>query len=188
MNQVAKIPTRELTGVSYVHSDEKQGMELAAGHLAERGCRNIGALLHGAPGLGNVDLRREYFLRALKERKLAADEAAVRICPTENFFEEMGKLLRLGIDGVFCGGGGNFGGIAAYCLSLYGKNIPQDIRLVSSERQRISRYCIPPQTTISQDYDAIAATAIRRLDGMIRGTMPAARTVLPYHLLVRDNS
>ena len=184
---IDKIPEREFPGVSYVHSDEKQGMELAAGHLAERGCRNIGALLHGAPGLGNVDLRRECFLHALKERGLAADEAAVRICPTENFFEEMGKLIRLGIDGVFCGGG-NFGGIAAYCLSLYGKRIPQDIRLVSSERQRISRYCIPPQTTISQDYDAIAATAIRRLDGMIRGTMPAARTVLPYHLLVRDST
>lgn len=185
---IDKHPARDIPGVACVLSDEEQGMELAAGHLAERGCRRIGALLHGAPGLGNVDLRRQYFLRALKERGLPAADTAVRICQTENFFEEMGKLLRNGIDGVFCGGGGNFGGIAAYCLSLYGKRIPQDIRLVSSERQRISRYCIPAQTTISQDYDAIAATAVKLLDAMIRGEKTPSRTILPYHLIVRDSS
>jgi LacI family transcriptional regulator len=185
---IDKIPVKKIPGVVYVHSDEKQGMEIAVGRLAESGCRKVGAVLHGAAGQGNVDFRKKGILRALRKFQFPADESLVKICSSELFFEEMGKLLRSGIDGVFCGGGGNFGGIAAYCLSLYGKKIPADIRLISSERHRISRYCIPPQTTISQDYDAIAATAIRRLDGMIRGTLPAARTVLPYHLLVRDSS
>ncbi|MBR4666449.1 MAG: substrate-binding domain-containing protein, partial [Lentisphaeria bacterium] len=101
---------------------------------------------------------------------------------------EMGKLLQSGIDGVFCGGGGNFGGIAAYCLSLYGKKIPADIRLISSERQRISRYCIPAQTTISPDYRQMAQVTIRHLKSLIRGEKVPAETVLPYSLIPRDSA
>ena len=100
----------------------------------------------------------------------------------------MGKLLQSGIDGVFCGGGGNFGGIAAYCLSLYGKKIPADIRLISSERQRISRYCIPAQTTISPDYRQMAQVTICHLKSLIRGEKVPAETVLPYSLIPRDSA
>ena len=101
----------------------------------------------------------------------------------------MGKLLQSGIDGVFCGGGGGtFGGIAAYCLSLYGKKIPADIRLISSERQRISRYCIPAQTTISPDYRLMAQVTIGHLKNLIRGEKVPSETVLPYSLIPRDSA
>ena len=100
----------------------------------------------------------------------------------------MGKLLLHGIDGAFCGGGANFGGIAAYALSLFGKKIPQDIRLVSSERHRISRYCIPPQTTISPHYGELAAAVVRQLDNMINGTKSQSEVILPYSLIVRDST
>lgn len=183
-----KIPRRAAPGVLHVHSDEFQGMELAVGHLAERGCRRIGAILHGAPGCGNVEIRREGILRALRKFGLPADPALVRITGEDGFFEEMGKLLRLGVNGVFAGGGGNFGGIAAYCLSFYGKRIPEEIRLVSSERQRISRYCIPAQTTISPDYGGLAAAAVKVLRDRIAGESVPAEVVLPYQLLVRDSS
>jgi len=183
-----KIPRRPVPGVFYVHSDEFQGMELAVGHLAERGCRRVGAILHGAPGCGNVEIRREGILRALRKFGLPADPALVKISSEEGFFEEMGKLLQLGADGVFAGGGGNFGGIAAYCLSFYGRRIPADIRLVSSERHRISRYCIPAQTTISPDYAGLAAAAVEELRGRLAGEKVPAEVVLPYRLMVRDSS
>ena len=185
---IDKIPEKKSRGVIYIHSDEKQGMELAAEHLAKRGCRKVGAVLHGIAGYGNVDLRCRGFLNALKKNRLPDTPQLVKICEAENFFEEMGKLLRQGIDGVFCGGGRNFGGIAAYCLSLYGKKIPDDIRLVSSERQRISRYCIPPQTAISQDYAGMADVTIRLMNSLIQGEKVPAETVLPYVLIERDST
>ena len=185
---IDKIPVKKIPGVVYVHSDEKQGMEIAVGRLAQCGCRKVGAVLHGAAGQGNVDFRKKGFLRALRKFQLPADESLVKICSSELFFEEMGKLLRSGIDGVFCGGGGNFGGIAAYCLSLYGKKIPADIRLISSERHRISRYCIPPQTTISPDYRQMAQITIRHLKSLIHGEKVPVETVLPYSLIVRDST
>lgn len=185
---IDKIPTKKVPGVTFVHSDEKQGMELAVSHLASRGCRKVGVILHGVTGSGNVDVRREAALTALKQNNFPADEALVRIALAENFLEEMGKLLQLGIDGVFCGGGANFGGIAAYSLSLFGKKIPTDIRLVSSERHRISRYCIPPQTTISPDYSKLAAEVVQQLSGMVNGEVSASEAILPYSLIVRDST
>ena len=185
---IDKIPAKKIPGVVYVHSDEKQGMEIAVGRLAECGCRKVGAILHGAAGQGNVDVRKKGILRALRKFQLPADDSLVKICSSEIFFEEMGKLLQSGIDGVFCGGGGNFGGIAAYCLSLYGKKIPADIRLISSERQRISRYCIPAQTTISPDYRQMAQVTIRHLKSLIRGEKVPAETILPYSLIPRDSA
>ncbi|MBQ9775294.1 MAG: LacI family DNA-binding transcriptional regulator [Lentisphaeria bacterium] len=185
---IDKIPARRVPGVSFVHSDEKQGMDIAITHLAEHGCRKAGAILHGLPGKGNVDVRKKAVLQALKKNGLPFDDRLVRVTLEENFLEEMGKLLQLGIDGAFCGGGGTFGGIAAYALSLFGKKIPQDIRLVSSERQRISRYCIPPQTTITPDYEKTALAVAEQLDKMISGREFQPEVILPYSLIVRDSS
>ena len=47
---VDKVPEKKFPGIGFVHSDEMQGMELAVGHLAERGCRKVGAILHGVAG------------------------------------------------------------------------------------------------------------------------------------------
>jgi LacI family transcriptional regulator len=40
-----------------VRSDETQGMALAVEHFHERGCRKIGAIIHGLAGTGNADQR-----------------------------------------------------------------------------------------------------------------------------------
>lgn len=185
---IDKIPEKKIPGVSFVHSDEKQGMDLAISHLAERGCRKIGALIHGVPGTGNVDIRMRSVQTAMAAHGLPDDAHLIRAVLTENFLEEMGKMLQLGIDGVFACGGANFGGIVAYSLALFGKKIPQDIRVVSSERHRISRYCIPAQTTISPDYAKLAETVVMQLEKMIKERTVSSEIVLPYSLIVRDST
>ena len=185
---VDKIPEKKMPGIGFVHSDESQGMELAVKHLASCGCRKIGALIHGTPDSGNVKIRQKGLLNSLKKHTGHAASSLIRICTPETFFEEMGKLLQQGVDGVFCGGGGNFGGIAAYCLYLYGKKIPDEIRLISSERHRISRYCIPAQTTITQDYQKLASETVVLLEQMIHGDKGSLEKVLPYSLIVRDST
>jgi len=171
-----------------VRSDEAQGMMLAISHLADRGCGKIGVLINGAPRLGNVALRRDGALRALKKCGLPDAEELVRVADSAAFLEETGKLLRAGIDGLFCCGGSNSGGMTAYCLSLYARRIPEDIRLVSSERARISRYCIPPQTTISQDYAMLAERTVDVLKSALEGEEVPHETVLPYQLIERDST
>jgi len=171
-----------------VHSDEPQGMKLAIAHLAERGCAKVGVLIHGTPALGNVELRRAGATQALKECGLPDGPNLVRVADSAAFLEETGKLLRAGVDGLFCCGGSNSGGMAAYCLSLYDRKIPDDIRLVSSERARISRYCVPPQTTISQDYALLAERSVDVLEAALAGLPVPHETTLPYQLIERDST
>ena len=174
--------------VFFIRSDERQGMELAVEHLASCSCRKIGCIIHGVENMGNTEIRRAGILRALRKNNLPDTDALVRIALPDAFLEETGRLLRNGVDGLFCCGGSNIGGNIAYALSLYGKRIPQDISLVSSERAEISRFCIPPQTTISQDYSAIADAVSRALEAGIRGEKIRKETVIPYKLILRDSS
>ncbi len=141
-----------------VRSDEVQGMDIAITHLHERGCRKIGCIIHGMAGCGNTDMRYEAILTALKARNLPVHDNLIHLCGDENYVEIIGKLLKLGIDALFCPGG-NAGIVTAYALSLFNKSVPDDISLIASEHKLFSRYATPPQTTITQDHIGLAEIA-----------------------------
>lgn len=186
---IDKYPEKQEPNTAFIHSNEKQGMELAIAHLAKKGCRKIGVFIHGKPGYGNVNIRIKECCNALKKYKLPCGEALVRTVSAENFLEEMGKMLQKGIDGIFCCGGANPGGMTAYALSLFGKKIPGDILLVSSERHRISRYCVPAQTTISPDYVLLAEKVVKQLEKMTsENSRGCEEIVIPYSLIERDST
>ena len=161
-------------------------MALGVGCLAEHGCRRVGIIIYGKPGIGNAELRREAALSALRRCGLPVSGRLVLFALTESYVEEVGRLLKYGIDGLFCPGG-DAGILAAYALSLYNRRIPDDISLVASERTMYSRYAIPPQTTITQDYAAQAAAVADALDSRLRGNPFPQRTVIPYRLIERDS-
>ncbi len=169
-----------------VRSDENQAMHLGVGCLARHGCRKVGVIIYGEAGIGNTGIRQEAALRALRAHQLPVSERLVRLALADSCMEEIGKLLKLGMDGLFCPGG-NAGIIAAYVLSLYNRRIPDDISLVASERSMYSRYAIPPQTTITQDYAAQAAAVADLLDARRRGLAFPRHTVIPYRLIERDS-
>ncbi len=168
-----------------VRSNEAQGMELAVEHLFARGHRRIGCLVSRSKA-GNSSQRARCLEAALASRGLAHDASMVRLVTEDGFVEEVGKLLRNNPDAIFSPGGSG-GIIAAYALSLYGRRVPEDISLVVSERAMISRYCIPPQTAITQDYGALAAVAADVIDARLRKQVFARDTVLDYRLIERDS-
>jgi len=168
-----------------VRSDEAQGMDLAIGHLYEHGCRKIGCIVYGSPGWGNADIRQAAVLRALKSRGLPATDQLIRLGSDENYVEIIGKLLKQGIDGLFCPGG-NAGIITAYALSLFNRRVPDDVSLITSEHKLFSQYATPPQTTITQDHIGLAELAAGVIEAFPDQT-PSLRAVLPYSLIVRDS-
>ena len=174
--------------VCHIRSDEKQGMELAIRHLHERGCRKIGCIIHGDPGKGNADQRRAAIVSALKAAKLPHDESLIFFsgAGTEKYVELIGKLLKRGVDALFCPGG-NAGIIALYAFSLYGRRVPEDISLIASEQTAFSSYTVPPLTTISPNYRALAAATADVLESHLLGRPTPARTVLPYELIKRES-
>jgi len=174
--------------VYHIRSNEAQGMELAIGHLRERGCRKIGCIIHGDPGTGNADRRREAIVSALKAAKLPSDESLIFFsgAGSEKYVELIGKLLKQGVDALFCPGG-NAGIIALYSFSLYGRRVPEDISLIASEQTAFSSYTVPPLTTISPNYRAMAAATADVLEAHLLGRAAPERTVLPYELIKRES-
>lgn len=175
-------------GVYSVRSDEAQGMDLAIGHLYERGCRKIGCVIHGTPGKGNADARHRAIVQALTARGLPGHEGLIHFSNNDHYVEIIGKLLQQGVDALFCPGG-NAGIVTAYALSLFNRRVPHDISVVASEHKQFSRYATPPQTTITPDHQALANHVANLLESPPPPTADAESLsqVLPYQLISRDS-
>ena len=169
-----------------VRSDEAQGMELAIRHLHERGCRRIGCVIHGRPGTGNADLRRAAVAEALRKFGLPGGDTLIRFGEDAEYLEIIGKLLRHGIDGLFCPGGSG-GILSAYALSIFNRKVPEEISLVASEQTFFSRYGTPPQTTITPDYAALAGAVAEVIEARLAGESAPQRRVFPYLLIPRES-
>ena len=126
-------------------------------------------------------------LDALARRGLPAADSLVHLCGEDaEYLEVIGRMLKLGIDGLFCPGG-SAGIIAAYALSLFNKRVPDEVSLVASENKLYSRYATPPQTTITQDHIRLAEIAADIIEAFPDASRVPSRTVLPYSLIVRDS-
>jgi LacI family transcriptional regulator len=178
-------PAKE-PSVYSVRSDEAQGMELAIGHLADRGCRMIGCIIHGAAGTGNADVRQSAIMQALQSRGLPANDALLYLSEDDNYVELVGKLLQQGVDALFCPGG-NAGIVTAYALSLFNRRVPDDVSVIASEHKLFSRYATPPQTTITQDHTALAQIVGDVIESYGEESDIPRRSVLPYSLIARDS-
>lgn len=169
-----------------VRSDEIQGMELAINHLYERGCRKIGCIIHGSAGTGNADIRHAAITKALKARELPVNDAMIHLSSDDNYVEIIGKLLKQKIDALFCPGG-NAGIVTAYALSLFNQRIPEDISMIASEHKLYSCYATPPQTTITQDHDALAEITADIIESHLGESKIKQSSKLPYSLITRDS-
>lgn len=177
---------KNTSNVYSVRSDEIQGMGLAIHHLHERGCRKIGCIIHGQAGKGNADIRRKGVRQALQDRDLPIEDSLMYLSKDDDYIEIIGKLLKQQVDALFCPGG-NAGIVSAYALSLFNQRVPEDISLIASEHKLFSRYATPPQTTITQDHEALAETAADIIESHHSETPMPQRTVLPYDVIVRDS-
>lgn len=178
----------ENNNIYYVNSDEAMGMELALAHLKERKCRKVGCIIHGNPGEGNVDLRYKAIVKLLKKMDFPAEENLIRFSGngSERYVELVGKLLKQGVDALFCPGG-TAGITVLYALSLYGKQVPEDISLIASEQSFFSNYAVPPQTTITQEYSRLAQVVVSLIGERIGGQSVPIVTTLPYRLIKRES-
>lgn len=170
-----------------VRSDEAQGMDLAIGHLYERGCRKIGCVIHGKAGTGNADIRRASIIESLDTRNLPANDSLVKLADSDdNYVEIIGKLLKQRIDALFCPGG-NAGIITAYALSLFNKRVPDNISVIASEHKLFSCYATPPQTTITQNHEELAKLCADVIEARLNGGRFPRCSVLKYSLIIRDS-
>lgn len=173
--------------VYFIHSDEASGMELAIVHLAERGRKKIGCIIHGTPDRGNALIRCNAIMESLQKHKLPSNPQLIAYSGdgTEKYIELIGKMLNRGVDALFCPGG-NAGILAVYALSLFGRSIPDDIALIASELANYSQFAVPPQTSITPDYHGLAKEVGQLFDDWLNNRKVRHDITLPYSLIERE--
>ena len=74
-----------------------------------------------------------------------------------------------------------------YALSLFNRKIPDDISWIASEQTFYSGFAVPPQTTISPDYDGMAEAVGAVLNDWLNNIPLRASVTLPYRLIERES-
>lgn len=171
-------------GLSYrVLSDEYVGGRLAARCLLEKGCR-IPLILNNRHTKSADSRRIQGFLSEWTEAGLP--ESSVYIHDGEPFksafnsAHDMTAYLKAKgqpFDSVFaCSDWRAYGAIVA--LRSLHVSVPEQVKVIGFDGERVSRYCDLPFTTIQQNPDMIASSALTLWETLAGGLTPAQPTVL----------
>lgn len=169
-----------------VSSDEEQGMMLAVEYLARRGHTRIGLLIDGSPsGTISKQRRRAGFLRALQKFRCETDSALIQNGVSDNWLEEIGRIIRAEATALIACGEGS-GLRVDFALNLFRKKVPSELSVISFENSG-SRFCTPPHTTLSQDFNRLASEALDLLETVIRNPAQGETRQIPYRLVERES-
>lgn len=167
-----------------VISNDRQGMKLAVEHLVAAGHKRIAALRRGGDNL-NKQARDRGYVEAMTAAGLEADLLFPAV-QSAGIVEAVAKILRQGATAIV-GTGEELGPAMAYAAQLLDRRVPGDVSLLGFERQGVSCYTFPPQTTIKQDFAGLAASALNVLERAQAGKKPARVISIDYQLIERES-
>ena len=149
--------------VTYIGTNNQEGMELAVEYLKSLGHTKIGYLsseLHAY-----IYQRRYYaFFQALQEWGLPSDPSLsgsahhVSDCLTRH----LPRLLKEGCTAIVCSHDILAHSVMVHCNEL-GLRIPEDISILGFDDIPLCRYTFPPLTTIRQDRENLGRSALYAL-------------------------
>jgi DNA-binding LacI/PurR family transcriptional regulator len=182
----ALLQTGDLETAGAIAVDQGAGVRLAARHLLELGHRRIQQLT-GPPD----------YLEALARRDAVDDELAAAGAPllphlTGDWTADSGYAAGSGLDpattAVICGNDQMALGLM-HALADLGRAVPGDVSVVGFDDIPESAHCLPPLTTVHQDFEEVGRRAVDDLVARIEGRVPdpAALTVIPT-LVVRSST
>lgn len=177
-------PGNPLEEVGTVLTDERAGIRRALQFLREKGHRRIGFLSFQDE---KASLANERRVRAFTEESgwLAGIEPELPP-PTLPVTDAVCAILEKRCSALIIAGEG-YEGPVLRTLAMLGKRIPEDLSVITYETPE-SRFRTPRQTTIGQDFPAIAAAAFHLLETMVKGeTHHPAPVEVPPVFTVRES-
>lgn len=158
--------------MSIVHVNYDQGIREALQHLAALGHRRIGYIT-GPPGLHSANARLSAFLSATERVGIRVPESSIfhGDHTAEGGSRGVEHLLSLKQPptAIMCSNDVSALG-AMHAISRSGLSIPSDISLIGFDDIQITKYMLPPLTTIRMSGRDIAASAVYAL--LNPGTAP----------------
>ena len=176
-------PGNPLEEVGTVLTDERAGIRRALQFLREKGHRRIGFLSFQDE---KASLANERRVRAFTEESggLAGIEPELPP-PTLPVTDAVCAILEKRCSALILAGEG-YEGPVLRTLAMLGKRIPEDLSVITSETPE-SCFRTPRQTTIGQDFPAIAAAAFHLLETMVKGETHPAPVEIPPLFTVRES-
>lgn len=145
----------QIDGFSSVCSDHQQGVEMAVDHLLQTGHKRIALFSFGANSWGTKE-RLNAYQKKINELKLP--EGLLAISDGKDYMEVLANMLRYDPDSLIIIGEGSAMKVC-HALRAFGKNIPNDLSVISYETDNVSEFMEPPHTTIYQNFDKLATQA-----------------------------
>lgn len=181
---------REVEGCASVATDNFLGGRLAARHLAELGHQRIG-ILAGDAHVRNVQQRIEGFRQELAEYGLTVDPSLV-IKGSQSF--ETGRdvhfLMVQSAPPTAIFATNDIIALGAWHkLNDMGYRIPGDVSIVGYDNIEMSKWTIPPLTTVTQDKRELGRQAVATLVKSIQTKQLSLETVyVPPTIVVRGST
>jgi LacI family transcriptional regulator len=174
--------------VRYVDVDNVGGAVMAVEHLVRLGHRRIGALT-GRRDISAGQDRLQGYLRALEAHQIPQEEDLI---VEGDFTERSGvlgaqRLLQAEPSALFVASDTMAVG-ALKAIRQAGREVPQDIAVVSFDDIPVASATEPPLTTVRQPIRRMATVAVETLLDLIEhpGSGPR-RIVLPTQLVIRES-
>lgn len=177
--------------VDSIYADPGEGTEMATRELLDAGHKKI-CLLNCATNLRSHDLRRQGFLRAMKDTgvepmeswNISADRNNGK-CAREAFqrFWEAGNRP----DGIVTANGQSATGIMSYLYEI-GVRIPEDVSIISYEDSSICGYATPALTSVNIRKEELGQAAVKCLIERIQNPDKELESnVIPPYMVYRDS-
>lgn len=172
--------------VTYVGVDNDEAMHLSVGYLKELGHRKIGYL---SSALGSYVYQQRYraFFRALEENGLPHGEelAGVSLYASECVSRHIPRLIAAGCTAIVCSHDILAHSALVHCLDM-GLQVPRDLSILGFDDLDMSRFTIPPLTTIRQDRTQVGRIAFVALASQL-GDVTVSTTLLHAKLVERSS-
>ena len=149
--------------VTYIGTNNQEGMELAIQYLNSLGHTKIGYLSYELHAY--VYQRRYYaFFQAMLEHNLSADPSMGGSSHhvSECLSQHLPRLLKQGCTAIVCSHDILAHSVMVHCQEL-GLRVPEDISILGFDDIPLCRYTIPPLTTIRQDRTNLGKSALYAL-------------------------
>ena len=172
--------------VTSIGVDNIEGIELAVNYLRSLGHDKIGYLSSSLEAYV-YQQRHQSFIRVMTAMGLPADETVmgdsyhVNVCLTRH----LPRLLENGCTAIICSHDILAHSAMFYCGEL-GLKVPQDISILGYDDLPMSRYTIPPLTTIRQNRPALGKSAFYALSSHFNG-VPLSTHLLHPELIQRSS-
>ena len=178
---------RKNPNVSYIGTDNFEGIDYAIEHLIALGHRKI-ALLNGSAHSMITEQRRQAYIESMNAHDLEISE---KWMPYGYYVaaaakDHVANLLSLGATAIVCGNDLLASGAIDECRA-HGYRVPEDVSIIGFDDIPISAQLNPPLTTVRQDRIELGKCGFFALHSLINH-VSVSKNLLRPQLIIRNST